>query len=340
MVSNCRLCATRPLSIITLLIGAIAIVLGQSAVAAGPLLASAVSTHAQETTALPVTSAKPAAAPFSPAIPSSVSVGDLIDVSVFGVPDYSEEVRVDANGQVTLPYIGTVKLAGMSIQEAEIFLAKRFSDRGIFSNPQVTITDKEYAGQDVTVLGEVQRPGLYPVGGMRTLFDIISAAGGTSQRAGNTALITHRNNPQNVEPITLSYDAKGLQQSNVPVNPGDTIVVSKAGIVYVVGDVRVPTGVVLENPNLTVLKAIAMAQGITPNAAQGKTRIIRRTASGAEIEIPVPLKKILEAKIPDPPLQPDDVLFVPNSTLKAAAHGTVNTMANMATGVVTYSPFY
>jgi|SRR5579883_685403 len=340
MVSNCRLCATRPLSIITLLIGAIAIVLGQSAVAAGPQLASAVSTHAQETTALPVTSAKPAAAPFSPAIPSSVSVGDLIDVSVFGVPDYSEEVRVDANGQVTLPYIGTVKLAGMSIQEAEIFLAKRFSDRGIFSNPQVTITDKEYAGQDVTVLGEVQRPGLYPVGGMRTLFDIISAAGGTSQRAGNTALITHRNNPQNVEPITLSYDAKGLQQSNVPVNPGDTIVVSKAGIVYVVGDVRVPTGVVLENPNLTVLKAIAMAQGITPNAAQGKTRIIRRTASGAEIEIPVPLKKILEAKIPDPPLQPDDVLFVPNSTLKAAAHGTVNTMANMATGVVTYSPFY
>jgi polysaccharide export outer membrane protein len=340
MLSHRRFRVYRLLSVIPLLIGAMAILLAQSALAAGPQSSPAVTTPAQGTTPLPVTSANPTAAPFVPGIPSFISVGDLIDVSVFGVPDYLQEVRVDANGQVTLPYIGTVKLAGMSLNDAEIFLAKRFSDRGIFRNPQVTITDKEYVNQDVTVLGEVQKPGLYPLAGKRTLFDIISAAGGTSQRAGNTALITHRDNPQSAEPITLSYDAKGLEKSNVPVNPGDTIVISKAGIVYVVGDVRVPTGVILENPNLTVIKAIAMAQGTTPNASEGKTRIIRRSADGSEVEIPVPLKKILEAKIPDPPLQADDILFVPNSSFKAAAHHSLDTMSNMATGVVTYSPFY
>jgi len=228
----------------------------------------------------------------------------------------------------------------LSINDAETLLAKRLTDKGVFRDPQVVIAEKEYANQDVTVLGEVQKPGLYPIAGKRNLFDIISAAGGTSLRAGNTAFITHRENPQTPETITLSYDAAGLRESNVPVMAGDTVVISKAGIVYVVGDVRVPTGVVLENPKLTVLKALAMAQGANPTAAQDKTRIIRHTADGGEEGIPVPLKKIFQAKAPDLPLEADDILFVPNSLAKSALRRSTEAVAQMATGVVVYSPLY
>lgn len=271
--------------------------------------------------------------------PLSISVGDLLNISVFGVPDYARDVRVDDSGEVTLPFIGEVGLAGMSVHDAESFLSKRLADQGIFKDPQVIIVEKEYANQEVTVLGEVQKPGLYPLSGKRTLFDVISAAGGATAKAGDTAVITHRDRAGMPDTIKLSYDAGGLQKSNVPVFPGDTIVLSKAGIVYVVGDVRVPTGVILENPNLTVLKALAMAQGTNPTASQDKTEIIRHTPTGQE-EIPVPLKKILAAKAPDPPLLADDILFVPGSAAKSAFRRGTEAVVQAATGVAIYSPYY
>ncbi len=246
---------------------------------------------------------------------------------------------MEATGQVTLPFIGEVKVAGLSLGDAETVIAKRLKEQGVFRDPQVTIMQKEYGGQDVTVLGEVQKPGLYPFIGKRTLFDAMSAAGGITAKAGNTAVVTHRDRPQEPETILLAYDANGLPKSNIPVSPGDTVVISKAGIVYVVGDVRVPTGVLLENPNLTVLKAIAMAQGVNPTASENKSRIIRNTPQGQQ-EIPVELKKILSAKAPDLPLQPDDVLFIPSSAAKSAFRRGAEAMVQAATGVAIYRPFY
>ncbi len=316
-------------------------VLGAQAPNPNPQSAPPTAGAPQQRSAPPTTAGAPKTEPIPVAgMPSAISNGDLLNVSVFGVPDYAQEARVDASGQVTLPFIGTVKLAGMSINDAETLVAKQLAEKGVFRNPQVVIVEKEYANQDVTVLGEVQKPGLYPIAGKRTLFDIISAAGGTSVRAGNTAFITHRENPQAPETVILAYDASGLQESNVPVAAGDTVVISRAGIVYVVGDVRVPTGVVLENPKLTVLKALAMAQGPNPTAAQGKTTIIRHTPDGREVEIPVPLKQILQAKVPDPQLQADDILFVPNSAAKSAFRRGGEAVVQMATGMVVYAPLY
>jgi polysaccharide export outer membrane protein len=271
--------------------------------------------------------------------PASINIGDLLNISVFGVADYVQDARVDGNGQVTLPFIGEVKLAGLSLGDAEAVIRKRLKEQGVFKDPQVTIMQREYGSLDVTVLGEVQKPGLYPLVGKRTLFDAMSAAGGITPKAGNTAVITHRDHPQDPETIPLAYDANGLPKSNIPVSPGDTVVVTKAGIVYVVGDVRVPTGVLLENPNLTVLKAIAMAQGVNPTASENKSRIIRNTPQGQQ-EIPVELKKILSAKAPDLPLQPDDVLFIPSSAAKSAFRRGAEAMVQAATGVAIYRPFY
>lgn len=303
--------------------------------------ASANAAAPQQRSALPTTASAPKTEPIPVAgMPSLISNGDLINVSIFGVADYAQEARVDADGQVTLPFAGTVKLAGMSINDAETLVAKRLTDKGVFRNPQVVIVEKEYANQDVTVLGEVQKAGLYPIAGKQTLFDVISAAGGTTVRAGNTAFITHRDAPQTAETITLSYDANGLQKSNVAVAAGDTIVIARAGIVYVVGDVRVPTAIVLENPKLTVLKALAMAQGPNPTASQGKIRIIRHTPDGVEQQIPIPLKQILEAKVTDPPLLADDILFVPNSAAKSAFRRGGEAVVQAATGMVVYAPLY
>ncbi len=122
-------------------------------------------------------------------------------------------------------------------------------------------------------------------------------------------------------------------ENNVSVEPGDTIVVSKAGVVYVVGDVHQPGGFVMENGNdITVLKAIALAQGTNPNAALNAAKLIRKTPEGPK-DVPLSLKQILAAKAPDLQLQPDDVVFVPGSAGMSAAKRGAEAILQMATGV-------
>jgi len=151
-------------------------------------------------------------------------------------------------------------------------------------------------------------------------------------------VITHRDRPGEPETVTLGYDAKNSPQANVALQPGDTVVVSKAGMVYVVGDVGLPTGVVMENSGLTVLEAIAMAQGTKPTAALDKAKLIRKSPNGQE-EIPLPLKKILSAKAPDVKLQPDDIVFVPSSTAKSVGKRSLEAIVQAATGVAIYRPY-
>ncbi len=267
-----------------------------------------------------------------------ISSGDLLEIKVFGANDYVQQVRVGNQGQIVLPYVGTVKVAGLSVGEAEGFISDKLSGAGIFNNPQVSIQQKEATTQGVTVLGEVLRPGIYDLYGKRTLFEAISAAGGTTQTAGQTAIITHRNTPNQPETVKLSYDARNSPQSNIPVAPGDTIVISKAGIVYVVGDVNRPTGIVLENPYLTVLQAIAMAEGTKSTASLDKARLIRKGQDGPQ-EIPFSLKKVLAAKAPDLKLQADDIVFIPSSTAKSAGKRGLEAVIQAATGVAIYARY-
>ena len=232
MLSILRVRVFRPVWLApVLLVWATATFGSGAAFSSSPQSAAPASSPAVQSAPASAAPAAPASGP-SPvsATTSSISIADLLDVSVFGVSDYAQEVRVDESGQVTLPFIGEVKLAGMSLNDAESLLAKRLTERGVFKDPQVVIVEKENASQQVTVLGEVQKPGLYPLSGKRTLFDVISAAGGASARAGNTAAITHRDHPEAPETVLLSYDASGLQKSNVAVSPGDTIVLYSDGI--------------------------------------------------------------------------------------------------------------
>jgi len=260
--------------------------------------------------------------------------GDLLEVMVYGT-DFDKQVRVSDAGEISLPLLGTVKLAGLSIREGERVVARELAQRGYFTDPQVSIFDREYASQAISVLGEVQKPGLYPLPGTRTLLDAISAAGGTTAKAGSKVTITRRSRPEHPEIVPLSYSAEASPTSNPQVFPGDTVVVSKAGIVYVVGDVKQPAGIVMENSRMTVLQAIAMAQGTNPTAKLNSSKVIRKTPDGPK-EIPIRLKNILGAKATDLVLQPDDILFIPSSAAKSAARRSIEAVVQTATGIAIY----
>ena len=283
------------------------------------------------------TPASPSASPAATVAESSpellIGPGDLVEISLFGVPDFKTDVRVSSEGDVSLPMLGSVPVSGLSVEKAAKLIETKLTEKRLYNNPHITVFEKEYATQGISVLGEVQRPGIYPMLGARRLYDAISAAGGTTPKAGGYALITHRGDPDHSIRVPLSFGAPDSMDNNVAVEPGDTILVSKGGVVYVVGDVRQPGGFVLENgKSLTVLQAVALAQGPNPNAALNSARLIRKTQNGRE-DIPLALKKILAAKATDVKLQADDVLFVPNSAGKSAAKRSAETILQMATGI-------
>ena len=217
---------------------------------------------------------------------------------MFGVPDLSIKTRISGSGDIYLPLIDYVHVADLTTDEAQDLIQKRLEDGGFVRGPHVSIFVDESASQAITVVGEVARPGPYPAIGDRRLFDLISAAGGLSDRAGRNVTIEHRGNPDQKVHLQLSSNLAEDTQNNVDVFPGDTIIVSRAGIVYVVGDVNHPSGFLIEDNSLTVLKALALAGGSTRTSALSKTRILRQTPNGVQ-EIPVHLKKVLYAKAPD-----------------------------------------
>ncbi len=268
----------------------------------------------------------------NPSVPV-IGVGDLLKVSILGAPDSDQEVRVGADGTVVLNFIGAVPIAGESTAEAQTMIAKRLIAGGFFTEPQVSVFTKEYVTQGVSVMGEVQKPGVYPVLGARKLFDVLSLAGGTTPKAGKAISITHRDTPQDPLAVSLSNDANESVKSNVDIYPGDTVVVSKAGMIYIVGDVHKPTGVPMDNTNMTVLQAIAMAEGPNSTAALNKAKLIRRS-SGKPQEIPLALKDMLSSKTPDVRLEAEDIVFVPSSTAKKAGVRTMEGIIQAATGMM------
>jgi polysaccharide export outer membrane protein len=256
--------------------------------------------------------------------------GDLLEISVYNVSDLSTKARIGASGDISLPLIDSVHVGGLTVEAAQNLIQKRLSGGGFVKDPHVTVLVDQFSSDGVSVLGEVARPGVYPALGEQRLFDLISSAGGLTEKAGRSISITHRN--ENNHPVTLPLTRNLADDSadNVPVYAGDTIIVRKADVVYVVGEVGKPSGFLMDSGNLTVLQAIALAGGTTRTAKLGSARIIRKNATGMS-ETQVHLKKILEAKAPDMPMQADDILFVPTSAAKVMAGRTMEAALQAAT---------
>jgi len=252
-----------------------------------------------------------------------LSPGDLIELSVYNVPDLNTKVRIGSNGDVYLPLIDYVHLGGLTAEEAQSLIQKRLSDEGFLKDPHVSVLVDEYSSGGISVLGEVAKPGVYPVRGQQHLFDLISAAGGLTEKAGRSLSVAHRGSDSPLVTVPLSRNLADQPESNVQVYAGDTIIVSNADVVYVVGDVRRASAFFLDGGQLTVLQAIALAGGTTRTAKLSAARVIRKGPSGMT-EMPVRLKQILEAKTPDMPMQANDILFIPTSAEKVFMGRTVD----------------
>ncbi len=266
-----------------------------------------------------------------------IGPGDLLSVVVFETPELSASVRVNQNGDANLPVLGAIHLAGLNSQEAAAALEDAFRTRGLLLNPHITVSETEFASQGATVLGEVRSPGVYPTLGSRRLLDMISLAGGVSTTAGRLVSIVHRGDSQHPVQIALQPTPAALDPQVHPVIlPGDTVVVAKAGVIYVIGDVLRPGGILVDNnERLSVIEALSLAGGMNKTAALRDTKLVRKLPAGRE-EVDLDLNHILYGKQADVLVSDGDILFVPSSLAKTFIYRGVEA----AFGVATQIPFF
>src|SRR3989440_222171 len=263
-----------------------------------------------------------------------IGIGDLLQITMFGTQDFNSDFRVSSSGDISLPPLGLVHVAGLSTSEAERLIERQLVEGGFYREPRVSVFAKEYVTQGVSILGEVKNPGVYPLLADRHLLDLLSQAGGLTPNASKTVSTTHagQNTPS---VVALSPDPELAATANPPILPGDTIVVATAGVVYVIGNVNKPGGYVMTDNQLTVLQALALAGGNSPMAALDRAQIVRQV-KGAREAVPVSVKKILDGRSQDIRLQAQDILFIPGSTGKNAATRSVEAILQAAVGVAVY----
>jgi polysaccharide export outer membrane protein len=285
--------------------------------------------HAQASGTSPSTTSAPQAIRIGP--------GDLLDVTVFDTPDISAHARVSQNGDINLPVYGFIHVAGLSTEEAASSIENALRDKGLLLEPHVTISIAEYASQGATMTGEIRTPGIYPTLGSRTLMDMIALAGGLQATAGKSVSIIHRDDPQHPETVALQASVASMSaQENPIIRPGDTVVIGKAGIIYIIGDVTHPGGFLIDNnERLSLIQVLALAGGATRTAATGSSHLIRKVPEGRE-DIPLDLKKILNSKNPDFKLSDGDILVVPSSNIKTFGYRGIEAAIALTTGLAIY----
>jgi polysaccharide export outer membrane protein len=247
--------------------------------------------------------------------------GDEADITVYGAPDLSGHTRVGADGNISMPLIGYVRVAGLSSSEAEAAIEAQLRGANVLNDPRVSVFVKEYTNSGISVSGEVAKPGFYSAIGPHRLFDVLQAAGGPTDKAASKVVVNHRGQTDSTT-FPISKDPAEMAGSNIVLRPGDTVVVPRAGIVYVLGEVTRPGGYVMNaTGGITVIQIVAVAGGPTHLASAGKTRLLRRTEGGLR-EQRIDLRKLLRGKTGDVAVRDEDILFVPSSAIKEALNAS------------------
>ena len=254
---------------------------------------------------------------------------DLVAVSVYGAPELTHTIRVSQDGYIRMPMLKERIVAkGLMPAELEESIARALDKGELIVDPYVTVTIAEYHSRPVSVVGAVRSPITFQALGTVTLLDALARAGGLGPDAGSEILLSRHSTAEDgltttlVQriPVRVLIDAAD-PEVNVKLTGGEEVRVPEAGKIFVLGNVHKPGAVVArDEANATVLKAIAVAEGLTPYAAK-QAYIYRREASGAKNEIPVELGRIMDRKLPDVPLMADDILYIPD------AKGTRATLA-------------
>ena len=268
----------------------------------------------------------------------AIGPGDLLNIDIFDTPELSGSARVAQNGEVSMTIIGSIDVAGLTASQASRRVESELKSRGLLIDPHVTVSISEYASQGATLTGEVHIPGLYPTLGSRKLIDMIALAGGVTTSAGKDVTIIHRGDPQHPVNVTLVQNVSALSsQQNPVIFPGDTIVVGKAGIIYILGAVAKPGGYLIDNnEHLSLLQALTLAGGWVNTASMSQVRLVRKVPEGRE-EIKLDLKHVTYGQQADIKVSNNDILFVPSSIMKTFAYQGISTDLLGAEQAVIYS---
>ena len=259
-----------------------------------------------------------------------IGPGDLIQVDVMDTPEMEQQVRVTDDGTVPLAYIGNIHVAGETPAEAAAGIQKALIEKKVMHQPQVTVRMQELATQDVSVLGQVRTPGTYSITTPQTILKVLSLAGGLTDTADRNVVVKRHKSAEQVK-YYVSNDAEQALSDVVMVYPGDTVLVSRAPMVYVMGDVNRPGGyaIATNDEHLSVLQLIAMAGSANKTSVQSRVRLIRTTDHG-QVELPVRLDQMEKGKQPPLMLQVNDIVYVPFSWVKNVAMSSASIAASTA----------
>ncbi len=276
--------------------------------------------------------------------------GDQVSIWALGFEEIPDKpIRIDPSGDIDLPVIGQVRAAGKTVAQLRAELTDAMAAQ--VKKPLVSITVTESAGQPVSILGAVNKPGVHQIRGVTTLVEALSLSEGLRPDAGSSIHITRR---QTQGPLPLPHvavDATGkysvakisvkdlmeakIPAANITVQPFDVISIPRATMIYVTGQVRKSGGFLLtERDDISVLEAVSLAEGLGNTARPSKARILRKADSGPNrTEIPVDLSKLMAGQLADIPMQAEDILFIPDNKPKSTALRAVETAINVGTGI-------
>lgn len=265
-----------------------------------------------------------------------LSPGYLLDMSVYGVPEMSTELRVDDKGFVTVPLIGGVQVAGDTLAQAQDAIAKALDEKEILKSPQVQLNVLQFAAKNISVLGEVQSPGRIQMLAPEPLGDVLALAGGETIAAGKEIEIQHAGADGALQSRQVEY----IQGKNpailrtTMIEPGDTVLVHRAGIIYVLGAVNRPGGyLMVDGGALSVVQAISLAGGTTLQASNRWAVVVRRQGD-SYVQFKVALGRMQTGGASPVQLQWNDAVYVPVSTWKAVLVNGSNVLSSATSAAI------
>jgi polysaccharide export outer membrane protein len=270
-----------------------------------------------------------------------IGPNDVLSIAVLQASELNTSVRVSEQGEVSIGLAGIVPVGGLTLRQAEQAIKARLQQKYI-RDPEVVVQVTEIQSHPISVLGAVRKPGVFQVRGTKTLLEVLSLAEGVADTAGDSVIVMRgqagiggpaTEGSPTAAPIEVKLKtllASTDPAANISIHPGDVVKVPQAAMVYVVGEVKKPGAFPMpSNEKLTVLRAIALGEGLAPTAAKGDVLILRSKENGERHEIAVHLDRILKSKETDIVLQAQDVLFVPTSGGKAVARGTLDALTRI-----------
>jgi polysaccharide export outer membrane protein len=257
---------------------------------------------------------------------------DHLAIRLYGSQDYAPTARVDLNGTIQLPLIGVLQVEGLTVHQAQDLIARKLVESGMYREPQVSIEITDSPNLIATVVGELH--GVVPIIGERRLYDVFAAVGsGGGFSSSSTTIVVGGgglpatashiitiNRPGVAEPIVIDLGTDPAKSSlaNIPIFPGDTIIVPRVGVAYLLGAFKTQGAIPLsQNSPMTLMKVAALAGGTGFEGSQNDLRIIRSVGTGRQV-VRVDLKKVINGKAPDPVIQAEDIIFLPTNAMKAA----------------------